>query len=160
MIKGTLAKYRRWVLCLTLSLSDTYLLAGVLISMPCRYLPGPDDMLVLDIAYTIYLKFEEYPSALQIALFLDNMQVCTSLSSQTSSCPSFACVRSGKWDRLIRWSSHRPFSFPYYSFSLYDLAVCEEGFYILWWSAKKEAILLHPCSTCKSWYSNLFYSLI
>ncbi|CAL5342667.1 unnamed protein product [Camellia sinensis] len=39
-----------------------------------QYLPGPDDMLVLDIAYMIYLKFEEYPSALQIALFLDNMQ--------------------------------------------------------------------------------------
>ncbi|KAK7853259.1 26s proteasome non-atpase regulatory subunit 2 like protein a [Quercus suber] len=39
-----------------------------------RYLPGPDDMLVLDIAYMIYLKFEEYPNALQIALFLDNMQ--------------------------------------------------------------------------------------
>ena len=41
----------------------------------CRYLPGPDDMLVLDIAYVIYLKFEEYPNALQIALFLDNLQV-------------------------------------------------------------------------------------
>ncbi|XP_068345693.1 26S proteasome non-ATPase regulatory subunit 2 homolog A [Pyrus communis] len=39
-----------------------------------RYLPGPDDVLVLDIAYTIYMKFEEYPNALQIALFLDNMQ--------------------------------------------------------------------------------------
>ncbi|EOX99514.1 26S proteasome regulatory subunit S2 1A isoform 6 [Theobroma cacao] len=39
-----------------------------------RYLPGPDDMLVLDIAYTIYLKFEEYANALQIALFLDNLQ--------------------------------------------------------------------------------------
>ncbi|XP_061355579.1 26S proteasome non-ATPase regulatory subunit 2 homolog A [Gastrolobium bilobum] len=39
-----------------------------------RYLPGPDDMLVLDIAYLIYLKFEEYPNALQIALFLDNLQ--------------------------------------------------------------------------------------
>ncbi|TYG81668.1 hypothetical protein ES288_D01G024100v1 [Gossypium darwinii] len=39
-----------------------------------RYLPGPDDMLVLDIAYTIYLKFEEFASALQIALSLDNMQ--------------------------------------------------------------------------------------
>ncbi|PNX93289.1 26S proteasome non-ATPase regulatory subunit 2 1a-like protein, partial [Trifolium pratense] len=38
------------------------------------YLPGPDDMLVLDIAYSIYLKFEEYPNALQIALFLDNLQ--------------------------------------------------------------------------------------
>ncbi|CAM8888009.1 unnamed protein product [Rhodiola kirilowii] len=39
-----------------------------------RYLPGPDDVLVLEIAYTIYLKFEEYPNALQIALYLDNMQ--------------------------------------------------------------------------------------
>ncbi|XP_071723522.1 26S proteasome non-ATPase regulatory subunit 2 homolog A isoform X2 [Rutidosis leptorrhynchoides] len=39
-----------------------------------KYLPGPDDMLVLDIAYMIYVKFEEYPNALQIALFLDNLQ--------------------------------------------------------------------------------------
>ncbi|KAF2283257.1 hypothetical protein GH714_043609 [Hevea brasiliensis] len=39
-----------------------------------RYLPGPDDMLVLDIAYMIYLKYEEYSNALQIALFLDNLQ--------------------------------------------------------------------------------------
>ncbi|KAG2717390.1 hypothetical protein I3843_03G174900 [Carya illinoinensis] len=38
-----------------------------------RYLPGPDDMLVLDIAHLIYSKFEEYPNALQIALYLDNM---------------------------------------------------------------------------------------
>uniref|UniRef100_A0A7N2LL18 RPN1 N-terminal domain-containing protein n=1 Tax=Quercus lobata TaxID=97700 RepID=A0A7N2LL18_QUELO len=40
-----------------------------------RYLPGPDDMLVLDTAYMIYLKFEEYPNALQTALFLDNMGI-------------------------------------------------------------------------------------
>ncbi|KAL1325250.1 hypothetical protein HN51_035328 [Arachis hypogaea] len=39
-----------------------------------KYLPGPDDMLVLDIAYMTYQKFEEYPNALQIALFLDNLQ--------------------------------------------------------------------------------------
>ncbi|KAL0702987.1 hypothetical protein Bca4012_059109 [Brassica carinata] len=39
-----------------------------------KYLPGPDDMLVLDISYMIYMKFEEYPNALQIALFLDNTQ--------------------------------------------------------------------------------------
>ncbi|KAK6785144.1 hypothetical protein RDI58_018599 [Solanum bulbocastanum] len=39
-----------------------------------KYLPGPDDMLVLDIAYTIYMKFEEYPSALVTALYLDNTQ--------------------------------------------------------------------------------------
>lgn len=38
------------------------------------YLPGPDDMLVVDIAHKIYLKFKEYPSALRIALFLDNLQ--------------------------------------------------------------------------------------
>ena len=42
----------------------------------CRYLPGPDDLAVLKIAYEIYLKFGEYASALQIALFLDNSQVC------------------------------------------------------------------------------------
>ncbi|KAH7533148.1 hypothetical protein FEM48_Zijuj04G0099600 [Ziziphus jujuba var. spinosa] len=48
-----------------------------------RYLPGPDDMLVLDIAYMIYLKFEEYPNALQIALFLDNLQgVCFELDEE------------------------------------------------------------------------------
>ncbi|XP_071686374.1 26S proteasome non-ATPase regulatory subunit 2 homolog A-like [Rutidosis leptorrhynchoides] len=39
-----------------------------------RYLPGPDDVSVLDIAYTLYTKFEEFPRALQIALYLDNMQ--------------------------------------------------------------------------------------
>lgn len=39
-----------------------------------KYLPGPDDMLVLDIAHSIYVKFEEYPRALQIALYLDNLQ--------------------------------------------------------------------------------------
>ncbi|KAI4333922.1 hypothetical protein L6164_018673 [Bauhinia variegata] len=39
-----------------------------------KYLPGPDDMLVLDIAYLIYSKFEEYVNALQIALLLDNLQ--------------------------------------------------------------------------------------
>ncbi|KAE9592999.1 hypothetical protein Lal_00028985 [Lupinus albus] len=46
----------------------------IYLTSSARYLPGPDDMLVLDIAYLIYLKFEEYPNALQIALFLDNMQ--------------------------------------------------------------------------------------
>ncbi|KAK3204374.1 hypothetical protein Dsin_018420 [Dipteronia sinensis] len=42
------------------------------------YLPGADDIFVLDIACMIYLKFEEYPNALQIALFLDNLQIFTS----------------------------------------------------------------------------------
>ncbi|CAA0808637.1 26S proteasome non-ATPase regulatory subunit 2 homolog A [Striga hermonthica] len=39
-----------------------------------KYLPGPDDSLVLDIAHSIYMKFEEYPRALQIALYLGNLQ--------------------------------------------------------------------------------------
>ncbi|XP_071735874.1 26S proteasome non-ATPase regulatory subunit 2 homolog A-like [Rutidosis leptorrhynchoides] len=39
-----------------------------------RYLPGPDDVAVLDIAYTLYSKFEEFPRALQIALYLDKIQ--------------------------------------------------------------------------------------
>ncbi|GAU18392.1 hypothetical protein TSUD_202810 [Trifolium subterraneum] len=39
-----------------------------------RYLPGPDYMLVLDLAFSIYLKFEEYTDALQPALFLDKRQ--------------------------------------------------------------------------------------
>nr|GME13348.1 26S proteasome non-ATPase regulatory subunit 2 homolog A-like [Ipomoea batatas] len=39
-----------------------------------NYLPGPDDTLVLDIAYNIYTKFGEYASALFIALRLDNTQ--------------------------------------------------------------------------------------
>lgn len=42
----------------------------------CRYLASPDDMLVLDIAHSIYMKCEEYPSALQVSLVLDNLQVC------------------------------------------------------------------------------------
>uniref|UniRef100_A0A0E0N9T5 26S proteasome non-ATPase regulatory subunit 2 homolog n=1 Tax=Oryza rufipogon TaxID=4529 RepID=A0A0E0N9T5_ORYRU len=40
-----------------------------------RYLPAPDDMLALDIAYTIYMKFEDLTSALRIALLLDNKYV-------------------------------------------------------------------------------------
>ncbi|CAL5199642.1 unnamed protein product [Lathyrus oleraceus] len=39
-----------------------------------RYLPEPNDMKVLDVAYSIYLKFEEYPNALRIALFMDKLQ--------------------------------------------------------------------------------------
>jgi 26S proteasome regulatory subunit N1 len=38
----------------------------------CRYLPAPDDMLALKIAYEIYLKFGDLASALRIALLLDN----------------------------------------------------------------------------------------
>ncbi|PSS16431.1 26S proteasome non-ATPase regulatory subunit 2 A like [Actinidia chinensis var. chinensis] len=54
--------------------STNYKRTCLYLTSAARYLPGPDDMLVLDIAYMIYLKFEEYPSALQIALYLDNVQ--------------------------------------------------------------------------------------
>lgn len=47
----------------------------MLTSVVYSYLPGPDDTLVLDIAYNIYTKFGEYASALFIALRLDNTQV-------------------------------------------------------------------------------------
>ncbi|KAK9676855.1 hypothetical protein RND81_11G105600 [Saponaria officinalis] len=39
-----------------------------------KYLASPDDMLVLDIAFTIYVNQKEFSRALQIALSLDNMQ--------------------------------------------------------------------------------------
>ncbi|GAB2274772.1 26S proteasome non-ATPase regulatory subunit 2 A [Dionaea muscipula] len=39
-----------------------------------RVLPGPDDLLVLDITYAIHMKFNEFASALHIALALDNLQ--------------------------------------------------------------------------------------
>ncbi|KAL6535815.1 26S proteasome non-ATPase regulatory subunit 2 A [Orobanche hederae] len=38
------------------------------------YLPGPDDVSVMDIAHAIYMKFEEYPRALQIALYLHRLR--------------------------------------------------------------------------------------
>ncbi|KAL6570700.1 26S proteasome non-ATPase regulatory subunit 2 A [Orobanche gracilis] len=39
-----------------------------------KYLPGPDDVSVMDIAHAIYMKFEEYPRALQIALYIHRLQ--------------------------------------------------------------------------------------
>ncbi|TYI51236.1 hypothetical protein E1A91_D12G161700v1 [Gossypium mustelinum] len=39
-----------------------------------RYLMDPDDILFMNIAYSIYLMFYEFASALQIALFLDNLE--------------------------------------------------------------------------------------
>ncbi|XP_076907209.1 26S proteasome non-ATPase regulatory subunit 2 homolog A-like [Bidens hawaiensis] len=51
-----------------------YKRTGLYLTSSASYLPGPDDMSVLEIAYTIYCKFEEFPRALQIALRLDNMQ--------------------------------------------------------------------------------------
>ncbi|KAG2319360.1 hypothetical protein Bca52824_012573 [Brassica carinata] len=58
-----------------------------------KYRPWPDDMLALDIAYMIYMKFKAYPNALQIALLLDNMQYvkqvltsCTNLLRKKQFC--------------------------------------------------------------------------
>ncbi|KAK9167763.1 hypothetical protein Scep_002954 [Stephania cephalantha] len=54
--------------------STNYKRTCLYLTSSASYLPGPDDTLVLDIAYKIYLKFEELTSALRIALFLDNLQ--------------------------------------------------------------------------------------
>ncbi|KAJ0250915.1 26S proteasome non-ATPase regulatory subunit 2 A [Hirschfeldia incana] len=58
-----------------------------------KYRPWPDDMVALDIAYMIYMKFKAYPSALQIALLLDDMQYvkqvftsCTNLLRKKQFC--------------------------------------------------------------------------
>ncbi|KAL0443958.1 UNVERIFIED_CONTAM: 26S proteasome non-ATPase regulatory subunitA [Sesamum latifolium] len=54
--------------------SANYKRTCLYLTSSAKYLPGPDDMLVLDIAHSIYMKFEEYPRALQIALYLHNLQ--------------------------------------------------------------------------------------
>ncbi|PRQ38825.1 putative armadillo-like helical protein [Rosa chinensis] len=57
-----------------------------------RYLPArPDDAyLALDIAYKIYLKFGEYPNALQIALFVDGHQL---IREVFTSCDDVLCKK-------------------------------------------------------------------
>eukprot|EP00268_Persea_americana_P057674 TRINITY_DN691_c0_g1_i1.p1 TRINITY_DN691_c0_g1~~TRINITY_DN691_c0_g1_i1.p1 ORF type:complete len:893 (-),score=184.61 TRINITY_DN691_c0_g1_i1:411-3089(-) len=54
--------------------STNYKRTCLYLTSAASYLPGPDDMVVLDIAYLIYHKFQEYTSALRIALFQDNIQ--------------------------------------------------------------------------------------
>ncbi|MQM04109.1 hypothetical protein Taro_036905 [Colocasia esculenta] len=54
--------------------STNYKRACLYLTSASSYLPGPDDILALDIAYMIYLKFEDWTSALRIALFLDKIQ--------------------------------------------------------------------------------------
>ncbi|KAK1383540.1 hypothetical protein POM88_021275 [Heracleum sosnowskyi] len=44
------------------------------LSSSAKYLPEPEDLQVIDIGYMTYMKFKDYPRALQIALFRDNMQ--------------------------------------------------------------------------------------
>ncbi|XP_075476361.1 26S proteasome non-ATPase regulatory subunit 2 homolog A-like [Primulina tabacum] len=80
--------------------STNYKRTCLYLTSSAKYLPGPDDMLVLDIAHTIYMKFEEYPRALQIALYLDNMQyvkqlftTCSDLKKKQQFC--FILARHG-----------------------------------------------------------------
>ncbi|KAK1326758.1 26S proteasome non-ATPase regulatory subunit 2 1A [Acorus calamus] len=51
-----------------------YKRACLYLTSSSSYLPGPDDILALDIAYSIYMNFKDYTSALRLALFLDNIQ--------------------------------------------------------------------------------------
>uniref|UniRef100_A0A0E0N9T4 26S proteasome non-ATPase regulatory subunit 2 homolog n=1 Tax=Oryza rufipogon TaxID=4529 RepID=A0A0E0N9T4_ORYRU len=55
--------------------STNYKRTCLYLTSSSKYLPAPDDMLALDIAYTIYMKFEDLTSALRIALLLDNKYV-------------------------------------------------------------------------------------
>ncbi|KAM0859899.1 hypothetical protein ACQ4PT_046894 [Festuca glaucescens] len=52
--------------------STNYKRACLYLTSMSRFHPAPDDQLALDIAYTIYMKFEDLANALRIALLLDN----------------------------------------------------------------------------------------
>ncbi|XP_062229711.1 26S proteasome non-ATPase regulatory subunit 2 homolog A-like isoform X1 [Phragmites australis] len=54
--------------------ATNYKRACLYLTSSSKYLPSPDDMLALEIAFTIYLKFGDLASALRIALLLDNKQ--------------------------------------------------------------------------------------
>jgi len=51
--------------------TTNYKRACLYLTSSSKYLPAPDDMLALDIAYTIYMKFGDLASALRIALQLE-----------------------------------------------------------------------------------------
>ncbi|XP_062229712.1 26S proteasome non-ATPase regulatory subunit 2 homolog A-like isoform X2 [Phragmites australis] len=55
--------------------ATNYKRACLYLTSSSKYLPSPDDMLALEIAFTIYLKFGDLASALRIALLLDNKYV-------------------------------------------------------------------------------------
>ncbi|KAM3295567.1 hypothetical protein ACQJBY_038065 [Aegilops geniculata] len=55
--------------------STNYKRTCLYLTSSSRFLPSPDDTLALDIAYTIYMKFEDLASALRIALLLDNKSI-------------------------------------------------------------------------------------
>ncbi|KAJ1686581.1 hypothetical protein LUZ63_017971 [Rhynchospora breviuscula] len=57
--------------------------ACLYLTSSASYLPSPDDVLALDIAYTIYIKFDYLASALRIALHLDNSQYVKQVYAST-----------------------------------------------------------------------------
>ncbi|WOL06849.1 26S proteasome non-ATPase regulatory subunit [Canna indica] len=63
--------------------ATNYKRACLYLTSSSSYLPSPDDILALDIAFTIYTKFEDYTSALRIALFLDNTQYVKQIYTST-----------------------------------------------------------------------------
>ncbi|XP_010918461.1 26S proteasome non-ATPase regulatory subunit 2 homolog A [Elaeis guineensis] len=63
--------------------ATNYKRACLYLTSSSSYLPSPDDVLALDIAYTIYMKFEDYASALRIALFIDNIQYVKQVYTST-----------------------------------------------------------------------------
>ncbi|KAJ0970735.1 hypothetical protein J5N97_018694 [Dioscorea zingiberensis] len=63
--------------------ASNYKRACLYLTSSSSYLPGPDDLLALDIAYTIYMKFDDLASALRIALFLDNSQYVKQVYTST-----------------------------------------------------------------------------
>ncbi|KAF3321913.1 26S proteasome non-ATPase regulatory subunit 2 A-like protein [Carex littledalei] len=63
--------------------SSNYKRACLYLTSSASYLPSPDDVLGLDIAYTIYIKFDDLASALRIALHLDNSQYVKQVFAST-----------------------------------------------------------------------------
>nr|CAD1827686.1 unnamed protein product [Ananas comosus var. bracteatus] len=63
--------------------ATNYKRACLYLTSSSSYLPSPDDILALDIAYTIYIKFEDLASALRIALYLDNIQYVKQVYTST-----------------------------------------------------------------------------
>ncbi|KAG8095291.1 hypothetical protein GUJ93_ZPchr0012g21808 [Zizania palustris] len=55
--------------------STNYKRACLYLTSSSKYLPAPDDMMALDIAFKIYMKFGDLASALRISLLLDNKYV-------------------------------------------------------------------------------------
>lgn len=64
--------------------STNYKRTCLYLTSSSSYLPSPDDILALDIAYTIYMKFEDFTSSLRIALLLDNIQYVKQIYTTTN----------------------------------------------------------------------------